>query len=563
MKIPLTDFEQYIEDDVLKKGLSYFRNNHVHEPEEISPGVFEAMVEGTDEYTVRLTIEKRIITGSSCNLPYDFGPICKHIVAVIFYLQQDETGITPKKSSSPKPKAAKKKTKSDKSNELLEQISHEELKKFIREKAETDTAFRNSFLSSFAYMNISESKDLYKKQIRAILKSATGREKILWGYRATQAGKEVSEFLTTARKHLESENLMSTIYVCQAVMEELTDTINYADDSSGYFGNSIYGAFELLMDLAESELQEELRKMLFEYCTSSFERRIFSGWDWHLGMMEMASMLMNDEKESQKILKLLDTIPESRFEKKEALHIKFHIIEQTKSEDEVEEFISNNLSDEYFRHHAITRAINNKKYELAIKLAQDGIELDSKERPGLVDDWHDRLLDIALNMEDKVKIVEYSRKIFINDFKYSKDYYRLMKENVKPEKWDDFVENLITKLTPGERWPNFNLIAKVFIREEKWERLLKHISIEPSLNVLDTYEKYLSPLYPMEVANLYSKCIMEYLVQNTGRNHYKTACRYLRRMKKLGAAQEVEKLVQLFKERYKLRKALIEELERV
>ncbi len=63
-------------------------------------------------------------------------------------------------------------------------------------------------------------------------------------------------------------------------------------------------------------------------------------------MMQLASMLMNDEKESQKILKLLDIIPESRFEKKEALHIKFLIIEQTRSEDEAEEFIKKNLSDE-------------------------------------------------------------------------------------------------------------------------------------------------------------------------------------------------------------------------
>ena len=44
MQIPRNQFEQYIYEAILKRGLSYFKNGNVHEPEEISPGENEAIV---------------------------------------------------------------------------------------------------------------------------------------------------------------------------------------------------------------------------------------------------------------------------------------------------------------------------------------------------------------------------------------------------------------------------------------------------------------------------------------------------------------------------------------
>jgi len=51
MKIPLDKFEQYIDETILKRGLKYFKNGHVYELEEISPGEYEAIVEGSEDYS--------------------------------------------------------------------------------------------------------------------------------------------------------------------------------------------------------------------------------------------------------------------------------------------------------------------------------------------------------------------------------------------------------------------------------------------------------------------------------------------------------------------------------
>ena len=40
MEIPLDQFEGYIDETILKRGLSYFKNGKVNEPEEIRKGVY-------------------------------------------------------------------------------------------------------------------------------------------------------------------------------------------------------------------------------------------------------------------------------------------------------------------------------------------------------------------------------------------------------------------------------------------------------------------------------------------------------------------------------------------
>ena len=41
MNIPLNQFEQIIDETILKRGLDYFRKGLVEEPEELSPGLMK------------------------------------------------------------------------------------------------------------------------------------------------------------------------------------------------------------------------------------------------------------------------------------------------------------------------------------------------------------------------------------------------------------------------------------------------------------------------------------------------------------------------------------------
>jgi SWIM zinc finger len=566
MQIPLGQFEQYIDETILKRGLDYFKQGLVNPIEEISQGKYETTVEGTEDYTVQLQIQNNTITGYSCSCPYDLGPICKHVVAVIFYMQQEELQL--QKSTGNKKQGErnikKKKTVSEQVNELLENISEEELKEFIRKNTEQNPSFRNIFFSSFAHHNKNESQELYGKQIKAILRTAAGRDGFIDYSTAHSVEQNINPYLDTAQEHIENKNYLSAIFICCAVMEQLCGALQYSDDSNGEIGGPIDAAYERLQNIASKNLSEDVRKQLFSYCIGAFNKNTYSGWDWHLGMLEIASKIISNEKEATTILSLLEGVKSSEYQREKAHEINLQVIRKIRGEKEAEKFLYVNISIPSFREEAIQKNMAEKNFEKAISLAHEGIQQDEKNKPGLANEWRDWLLKIAVIQKDKNKIIHYARLLFVNSIHEKKEYFNLLKQNVAANDWEIFIENVIHDLSNNNRWGNFHQIAEIYISEQWWDRLLSHLQQNnASLSQIEYYEKYLASIFPNELADLYQTGIIKLLEEHADRKHYKEACRYMRKMLKLGAKEKVEQMVAKFRTQYFQRRALMEELGRI
>lgn len=566
MQIPLNQFEQYIDETILKRGLQYFKKGHVHEPEEISPGKYEAIVEGTEDYTVQLTLKNGIITEHVCDCPYDFGPVCKHVAAVIFYLQQDElepNKKTKKAKSGQTAKAAKRKTVAQQVDELLEKASHEELKQFVREKASQNAPFRNLFLSSFAQHNSDESKELYVKQVKSILKTASDRHGFIDWSASRLVGNAVYNLLQSAQKQINNRNYKSAVFICTAVMEQMTEALQYSDDSNGDIGGSVDAAYEMLYTIAQEKSSEEIRKLIIEYCFTSFDRQIYSGWGWHIGVLHLAALLLKTDEETERIFKQIEKAQRSDYEREEAQSIKYDILLKTKGETAAEKYLEQNITNSNLRREAIQKALKKKNFEKAISLAKDGVNFDLKDKPGLAKEWYDWLLKIAQAQNDSERIIEYARLLFIDNFRNEQDYYQILKQHVKPEKWVAFIESVIQDITTEKRWLDTGLIASIFIKEEWWDRLLELVKKSPDLNTIDHYGKYLSKNYSDEIVELYANGITKYMKNSMGRDHYQNACRYIRKIIKLGARDKANEIISYLRTEYPQRKALMEELAKV
>ncbi|GAB1415846.1 hypothetical protein MASR2M117_12520 [Paludibacter sp.] len=566
MLIPLNQFEQYIDETILKRGLSYFKNGHVHQPEEIGPGEYEAIVEGSEDYTVQLTLKNGTITEYVCDCPYDFGPVCKHVTAVIFYLQQDELELNKKTKSAKTdqtPKPAKRKTVAQQLDELLEKATHDELKQFVREKATQNAPFRNLLLSSFAQHNSDESKELYVKQVKSILNTASDRHGFIDWSASRLVGIAVDDLLESAQKQISNHNYKSAFFICIAVMEQMTEALQYSDDSNGDIGGSVDAAYKLLYTIAQEQSSEEIRKLIIEYCFTSFDKQIYSGWDWHIGVLNLAALLLKTEEETERIFKQIDKAQWSDYEREEAQSIKYNILLKTKGETVAEKYLEQNITNSNLRREAIQKALKNKNYEKAVALAKDGVTYDLKDKPGLAKEWYDWLLKIAQAQNDTERIIEYARLLLIDNFRNEQNYYRILKQHVKPEKWTAFVEAVIQDITTKKRWLDTGLIASIFIKEEWWDRLLELVKKSPDLNTIDHYEKYLSKNYSKEIVELYANCILNYMKNSMGRDHYQNACRYIRKIIKLGARDKANEILSFLRTEYSKRKALMEELDKV
>lgn len=570
MEIPLSHFEEYIDEPILKRGLSYFKKGFVHEPEEIRPGDYEAVVEGSEEYTVKLSIRNRVITEHSCDCPYDMGPVCKHVAAVIFYLEQEELGLTQstKKGSSKKAKASsskptKRKTIAQQVDDLLGKVTHDELTLFVREHAAKNAQFRDLLLASFAQYNPDESKALYAKQIKALIKVARGKYGLIDSSGAKYISKEISPMLSLAERYLSQGNHQSAFFICTAIMDELISALLLADDREGALGNAIYAAYNTLSAIASEEPSEDIRKLILKYCFTSFDKRTFAGWDWHIGLLQLAASILDTEGEVEELFKRINSIPESdEYEIKEVQKIKYCILLEKKGTKVAQKYLEQNIDNPSFREVAIQDALDQKDYERATALANDGIEQDARY-PGLVINWYEWLLKIAESQKDTERIILYARYLLLNDNIPSQDYYQILKKTVPHEQWADFVETIVQETLERKPYYGVDFVASIFVREEWWSRLFELVKTERSLDRLAKYEKPLAKHFPSELADLYAERIIEYVEDRVGRDYYRRACRYIRRMIKLGARDKADEVISQLRQTHYRKKALMEELDNV
>jgi hypothetical protein len=569
MNIPLDQFEQIIDETILKRGLSYFRSGQVEEPEELSQGCFEAIVQGSEPYRVTVTIKDGTVTDYTCTCPYDMGPVCKHVVALLFALQEESLGIQKRKrKASAGSKAGKRsktgrKTVREQVDEILTRMPLESLTDFIREQCLRDPAFRRLFIAQFTRHLGGESKSAYAQQVKAILYAAKGQRGFIDWNRAGAVGKAVHDLMIMARKHYEMENYQTAMFISCAVLEEMTKALQFADDSDGDIGGNIKEALEILDMISTEDLPEENRKWLFDYVVTAVKKRLFEGWDWDLGIIYVATNVMQGEKEGSIPLELIESAPHSEYEEERIQEIMSIVLKRSGLEAEAEKFEASHMENEAFREQAIRRAMEKGDLDKAEAIAQEGIQQDEKDKPGLANKWIDWLLKIAMERKDSKTIIAHARYLFVQPNRDHTYYYKILKSQVDAGEWSSYADDLIRQFSVPGKWRDPYRLAWICIQEERWQTLLEVCSQHFTLHGIQEFEKYLADKYPVELAGIYKNRILELLDRSPGRNHYQEAARFIRRMKKIGAVILAEGLIKQLQEKYPLRKALLEELESV
>jgi hypothetical protein len=571
MRIPINSFEQYIDETILKRGFQYFKKGHVHEPEELMKDEYEAIVDGTEPkpYTVNLTIKNDVVTQFVCTCPYDIGPVCKHVAAVLFYLQQNELDLDakPLRKKTGHAKTSRKKTVTQQVDEILSKLSHENLKEYLKALCINDTNFRQQFLAEYASLVMPDSKALYAGQIKTILDTTFRRYGYI-GYSETRyVSSAVNDLLERADKSVETKNYRTAIFIACAVLEELTQALDFVDDSNGDIGGCIDAAINVLLKISQQPIDDKLRRELYIYCIKSWQESIFKGWDWHFTMLDIATELTDNEIDAKQIHVLLDEIKPNNtgwdLIMQESQRIRVNLIRKIEGEEKASEFLEKNLSNSDFRKEIIERAIIEKDYKKAIILCEEGITIDDKEKPGLANTWRDFLVMIYINLNDTDRINRIARYLFLESNREKKQYFDILKKQISSEKWEEFVGYLIKDISKKNKWIDYRSIAQIYIWEERWDKLLEIVRNDCSLHTLDAYEKYLLHDYANELTDLYRTAILKEMQRANDRGQYQMICRYLRRMVKMGARETVNSIIRQLEATYPKRKALLEELQEI
>lgn len=550
MKIILAAFEKNIDERIVKRGYTYFTDGLVRDIHH-SKGNYEATVIGSEDYEVIIRIKNGFIERYDCDCPFDSGPVCKHIVAALFAIRDvgDTAEINAEISSNgPGSELGIK--------ELIDGCPEQELKAFLKAYSQNHTSFITEFLNVFPNPDISAK--VYRKQLKTLIRKVSDRDGFIDWNAARQMDKDLNRLMNIGEQHLTKGEFEAVIAICTALMEELIGVLNYADDSSGIIGGTIDLAFEMLATLAQSD-SLFARKHLWDFLVKHYEETTFEGWDWHLGMLGLLIELADTEDRIKQVQTFLDEKSGSEYDLENKELMNFNLILAKEGISSAEKFAKEHLANHYLREQLINNAIARKELNAAIEIAEESIRIDQKDRPGLAKKWQNLLLEIYLEQSNTEKIIEFSRLLFVDGFLNTHDYYSILKEHIRTDQWEDEIESLVKNFLHQGR-NRANRIAEIYIRENKFDKLLELITSFTGLELLKAYDMYLSAKYPSKLAELYARELPAFLELNAARNHYKEACRILNRIRLLGRKDLFDQLIDKFRQTYPKRKALIEEL---
>ncbi|MED4227286.1 hypothetical protein [Neobacillus cucumis] len=93
----LTNFEQWMEDKILERGLAYLKKGKVLDLTTSDEIHYKALVDGSEVYHVDIYLNDEVVVNAYCDGPYDLNEYCKHKAAVLFTLREkkpEKEGVT-------------------------------------------------------------------------------------------------------------------------------------------------------------------------------------------------------------------------------------------------------------------------------------------------------------------------------------------------------------------------------------------------------------------------------------------------------------------------------------
>ncbi len=559
----LDNFTTEIDPIIVKRGFDYYKDGHVESLKEIKQNLWQASVSGSWGYSVEVKINNAKIEYSSCDCPYDFGPYCKHEVAVFYNLQDMLDGKEVVISTKGK-QEQKEPTEDEKLLNTLAKHSREKLQNILIDLAMGDKDIYTQLMTLY---NDEEDKipdkKAYKKMIRQFLNSAKDRHGFI-DYRHAQHSVEGAiTLLEHAEKSIQQNKYKTAAAMGQSIIETIVPALQFTDDSDGTHSWLIDAAFGVLDACAELKIDDNYRKEFLDYALKEAVKKKYSEWDdFELKFYYLAYVLSTGNKDYQKVLKSIEknmsACAVDKYLYEQYALLKYKLLVALDDLSGAEKFFSSNLVYPGFRRIAIEQAMTGKNYEQAEKLTLDGENVNA-EYPGTITEWKEKRFEIYELAGSLNKMRGLAREfIFEGDF----EYYKKLKKIYKPKEWQPLLTEIIDKIKrKNKKYNDFQLLNNIYIEENMFKELLEEVKIYP--DTIRYYYKYLLEDFSEGVYLLYREYILEEAKHITDRKKYRALCKIIKELVKINGKDEARSIIEYLSKEYVKRPAFLDELGKV
>ncbi len=575
----LSNIEYYVLPRIWERGVAYYRQGAVESLEEEFPDEWNATVRGTEEYTVEITLEDDKIMDYFCDCPYD-GDMCKHVVATLLAVRTRKK--TEQAFYANGKEYEKKPLSSDdmdavrtEINQMLAFVDGKELISFLQEYAVSFVEFRNALKQRFAIKpNVDRLDTIYCGKIEKCFIPPFGnsdgryKKRYSYGIDLEEVSNKLSVYWEKVKFLMEQQSYGD---VASIALQVLRSTGKHFEEDwrftydNDYFilTNDCCRAEEYLMALGKDKsvpqsLKNSILKSLEELCSFAAYKENY--------IYDMPDLKEAFEMEALPLPKVLERVEKELVKKNEAgadievlVMKKIDLLNRMNRSNEAEATTLRYLFLPSVRNMRVDDLIDDEKFEEALQVLDEGICKEKQDgRSFYVYDWMDKKLRIYQRIQDVSNVINTAKCLFIEK-KGDLDCYRLLKQSVPAGEWGAFYNELITQTPfPPTYWSS-SIEADIYVEEKDRVRLVNFLRRKSSLDILLNYSHYLKEDYPEDLLERFSSLIQEYADKSTGRSQYEYVAKALKALLKLkGGGEEVCLLVDVFRQAYKRRRAMME-----
>lgn len=541
----MRDWQSNFTRRILQRGRAYYEDGAVLHLDKTPEG-YSGVVCGSDDYEVNLQVEDGQLLDMSCTCPYaEQGEACKHMAAVLYQITLGEPDLED--APEPEPTAA----------ELVEALSEEQLRQFLRQLAEEneDIRFRLATLSPQTELTLTQ----IQQQIEHLLDTYTDRDGFLDYEGAYDCCCALADLLEDVVPILVAQGQTSLAFqatyaaLCKLSEQEM-------DDSDGSFGVVREACLSYWEDWCRNspEMEQEIFTFLMDKLRVGVNWMIKDVLEGFLSThFHQSAMLEEKWARHQSLLRQLEQEDKttSYSYAHEVMNGLAILEELHRDEATLEAYRREHWSVSDIRRSVIDRAIREGDLSTAISVLQESKELDC-DHVGLVDGYSEKLVALYEQLGDRSAAkAELEDSLFVRG-KTDLALAQHLKQYCSAEDWADCCERLLSRWRGAAR-------CDLLREEERYDQLLEEVLRKGQLYYLDCYEDVLKPYAPERMRDSYIAVLRRSAKDSAGRSVYQEWVRYLKKLSGYpGGEAAARTLAAEWKETYRRRRAMIEELEK-
>lgn len=551
----LDDFENEISAVIFRRGEDYYENGLVEDLEEVAPGRWNAVVEGTTDYETEVCIKNGEIVSWDCDCPYD-GYMCKHVVAVLLAVRDEGTGFSDYEEVRTEQEQLSKDDAAV-SGDLMARISlltEKQLREFVGKYAQKDAVFKEELLKHVMSRQLSGTTETYRREVRKYICYA-----------------DIYGILDKGILLLEAGRIEEAVAIALQTFESFADEYEYDDyaDNDNIDPDVCERAGDLIRRIVDdSRTASELKRRIVVELDSLSGKDVYAQFD----MFDMDGLVADVSQNilsKEDILAMIDihlrTEPEYRLA--DWVQRKVHVLAGMGRTDEASDVVDRYLYLPEIRREEVDKAVEAGNYERALAMLDEGIDLAEKNgHYGTRNSWMERKREVFEAQGRVDDVVEITREMFLDSPKM--EDYRRLRSLIKAEKWPEYLDSLIgrARLVDYSYYTSCSR-AEIFREEKEYGRLLALIAKlrpEDRLHALMTYSSVLQAGYSAQLLDMFTPLIKDYAERNVNVKAYPYVVQVLRQMRKINGGEEVvSELVSLFRSKYARRSRMMQELDRL